>query len=173
MHPIPTAGDEGEGVDEPFPIWKGMSAFEAGETEAPPAGVIVVDPFCDYLGKRCIDILEAAGYAVVQASGGSMNSSCRRFDVLCIQSLRLVVCVLNTRNTSHDMVFTVGYSRSFSVGPGLIIALVGTAPCTSNQRNRVMAQLRRVLLVRSTHGAARLKTCCPGHHRDRASQNAF
>lgn len=45
-----------------------MSAFEAGETEAPPAGVIVVDPFCDYLGKRCIEILEAAGYAVVQVS---------------------------------------------------------------------------------------------------------
>lgn len=45
-----------------------MSAFEAGEMEAPPAGVIVVDPFCDYLGKRCIEILEKAGYAVVQAS---------------------------------------------------------------------------------------------------------
>lgn len=45
-----------------------MSAFEAGESEAPPAGVIVVDPFCDYLGKRCIAILEEAGYAVVQAS---------------------------------------------------------------------------------------------------------
>lgn len=53
--------------DEPFPVWKGMSAFEAGECEAPPAGVIVVDPFCDYLGKRCIEILEEAGYAVVQA----------------------------------------------------------------------------------------------------------
>ena len=44
-----------------------MSAFEAGESDAPSAGVIVVDPFCDYLGKRCIDILEEAGYAVVQA----------------------------------------------------------------------------------------------------------
>ncbi|CAM9125023.1 unnamed protein product [Laminaria digitata] len=51
-----------------------MSAFEAGETEAPPAGVIVVDPFCDYLGKRCIEILEAAGYAVVQASRGTVMS---------------------------------------------------------------------------------------------------
>lgn len=49
-----------------------MSAFEDAESEAeegpPVAGVIVVDPFCDYLGKRCIDILEEAGYAVVQAS---------------------------------------------------------------------------------------------------------
>lgn len=60
-----------EDGDEPFPIWKGMSAFEAGESEAPPAGVIVVDPFCDYLGKRCIRILEEAGYAVVQASAQS------------------------------------------------------------------------------------------------------
>lgn len=60
------AGTE-EDEDEPFPIWKGMSAFEAAESEAPPAGVIVVDPFCDYLGKRCIRILEEAGYAVVQA----------------------------------------------------------------------------------------------------------
>ncbi|CAN0245566.1 unnamed protein product [Ectocarpus fasciculatus] len=51
-----------------------MSAFEDAETAeeaeegeggAPVAGVIVVDPFCDYLGKRCIDILEEAGYAVV------------------------------------------------------------------------------------------------------------
>lgn len=58
------ADDEGE--DEPFPIWKGVSAFEAGDSEAPQAGVIVVDPFCDYLGKRCIDVLEGAGYAVVQ-----------------------------------------------------------------------------------------------------------
>lgn len=66
--PLFLAGDEGEEEDEPFPIWKGMSAFEAGEAEAPPAGVIVVDPFCDYLGKRCITILEEAGYAVVQAS---------------------------------------------------------------------------------------------------------
>ncbi|CAN0546901.1 unnamed protein product, partial [Ectocarpus sp. 12 AP-2014] len=50
-----------------------MSAFEDAETGAeaedggaPVAGVIVVDPFCDYLGKRCINILEEAGYAVVQ-----------------------------------------------------------------------------------------------------------
>lgn len=70
-----------------------MSAFEAGETEAPPAGVIVVDPFCDYLGKRCIEILEAAGYAVVQASRDSMNSNCCRFDVICQHSLKLIVCV--------------------------------------------------------------------------------
>ncbi|CAM9099654.1 unnamed protein product [Scytosiphon promiscuus] len=42
-----------------------MLAFEAGESPAPSAGVIVVDPFCDYLGKRCIAILEEAGYAVV------------------------------------------------------------------------------------------------------------
>lgn len=45
-----------------------MSAFEEGESEAPAAGVIVVDGFCDYLGKKCVHILEEAGYAVVQAS---------------------------------------------------------------------------------------------------------
>lgn len=60
--------EDGEDEDGLFPIWKGMSAFEAGDSAAPPAGVIVVDPFCDYLGKRCIAILEEAGYAVVQAS---------------------------------------------------------------------------------------------------------
>lgn len=65
--PLLPADNESEDGDEPFPIWKGMSAFEAGESEPPPAGVIVVDPFCDYLGKRCIKILEEAGYAVVQA----------------------------------------------------------------------------------------------------------
>ncbi|CAM9221152.1 unnamed protein product [Ectocarpus sp. 8 AP-2014] len=67
-----TTGSDSED-EEPFPIWKGMSAFEDAETGseaeeggAPVAGVIVVDPFCDYLGKRCINILEEAGYAVVQ-----------------------------------------------------------------------------------------------------------
>lgn len=69
--PLLPADNEDEDSDEPFPIWKGMSAFEAGESEAPPAGVIVVDPFCDYLGKRCIRILEEAGYAVVQARAQS------------------------------------------------------------------------------------------------------
>lgn len=47
-------------------MWSGMSAFEEGEAETPPAGVIIVDPFCDYLGRRCQKILEEAGYAVVQ-----------------------------------------------------------------------------------------------------------
>lgn len=64
--------------DDQYPIWKGMSAFEAGECEAPPAGVIVVDPFCDYLGKRCIEILEEAGYAVVQASIASHGYALRK-----------------------------------------------------------------------------------------------
>lgn len=62
------AGDGDE--DDLVPIWKGMSSFEAGKSEAPPAGVVIVDPFCDYLGKRCIQVLEEAGYAVVQASTG-------------------------------------------------------------------------------------------------------
>lgn len=71
------AGTEHEEGDEPFPIWKGMSAFEAGESEAPPAGVIVVDPFCDYLGKRCIKLLEQAGYAIVQARAQSSQTNTR------------------------------------------------------------------------------------------------
>eukprot|EP00752_Nemacystus_decipiens_P001229 g1228.t1 len=75
---------EDEDEDEPFPIWKGMSAFEAGESEAPPAGVIVVDPFCDYLGKRCIRLLEEAGFAVVQVLSDHLvktldNESARGF----------------------------------------------------------------------------------------------
>ncbi|CAN0350744.1 unnamed protein product [Pylaiella littoralis] len=70
------SGLEGDSdKNEPFPIWKGMSAFEAGESEAPPAGVIVVDPFCDYLGKRCIAILEEAGYAVVQVLSDHLVST--------------------------------------------------------------------------------------------------
>lgn len=115
-----------------------MSAFEAGETEAPPAGVIVVDPFCDYLGKRCIEILEAAGYAVVQASTGTTNSSCYRFNVyiyvLGLSSLKLSVCVFDTRSTSYGTIFAINCHGSFSVGPGLIITLVGTAPCPLKQR---------------------------------------
>lgn len=72
----PDEEEEEEEQDEgPFPVWKGMSAFEAGEADPPSAGVIVVDPFCDYLGKRCIDILEGAGYAVVQAR----SAGCIRF----------------------------------------------------------------------------------------------
>ena len=70
---VPLFPGSDEEDDEPFPIWKGMSTFEAGESEAPPAGVIIVDPFCDYLGKRCIQILEEAGYAVVQASGSNQR----------------------------------------------------------------------------------------------------
>lgn len=60
--------DEEEDDDEPFPMWDGVIAFEDGEADAPPAGVIVVDGFCDYLGKRCAQVLEEAGYAVVQAN---------------------------------------------------------------------------------------------------------
>lgn len=67
--------------DEPCPIWRGMSAFEDGEIDAPAAGVIMVDPFCDYLGKRCIKILEDAGFAVVQAS--SLTDSGARYYYHC------------------------------------------------------------------------------------------
>lgn len=72
-------GDEGEGLEDddddddndgdPFPIWEGMGAFQAGEMEAPPPwGVIIVDGFCDYLGRRCARLLKEAGYAVVEVS---------------------------------------------------------------------------------------------------------
>lgn len=45
-----------------------MTAFEEGQAEAPAAGVIIVDPFCDYLGIKCEKRLTDAGYAVVKAS---------------------------------------------------------------------------------------------------------
>ncbi|CAM9664089.1 unnamed protein product, partial [Choristocarpus tenellus] len=32
----------------------------------PAAGVVIVDPFCEYLGKRATRMLEEAGYAVMQ-----------------------------------------------------------------------------------------------------------
>lgn len=86
-----------EDEDEVFPIWKGMSAFEAGESEAPPAGVIVVDPFCDYLGKRCIGILEEAGYAVVQASKRACVT--RNYVVICGGGM-FVICVLQKERLS-------------------------------------------------------------------------
>lgn len=84
--PLPKDNGDEDG-DEPFPIWKGMSAFEAGESEAPPAGVIVVDPFCDYLGKRCIRLLEEAGYAVVQASDHSNQT----LELTCIPQERNLI----------------------------------------------------------------------------------
>lgn len=87
--------------EEPFPIWKGMSAFEDAETGseaeeggAPVAGVIVVDPFCDYLGKRCIDILEEAGYAVVQASNCTLPRKLFRGERVVSLPVDRCVCVM-------------------------------------------------------------------------------
>ncbi|CAM9721217.1 unnamed protein product [Discosporangium mesarthrocarpum] len=59
--------DEEDAKDEPYPIWRGMGAYEEGEMDVvPPAGVVVVDPFCDYLGKAAVNMVEEAGYAAVQ-----------------------------------------------------------------------------------------------------------